>query len=75
MAFIDLTKAFDTVSRSGLYNVLRLLSCPGTLLSILIAFHENMKATVQYDGSKSALFPMRVGVKQRCALAPTLFGI
>ena len=40
----DLSKAFYTVSRSGWYNILKLLGCPETLLSILVAFHENMKA-------------------------------
>jgi len=31
------------VNRSSLYNILDLLVCPETLLSILVAFHENMK--------------------------------
>jgi len=46
VVFIDLTKAFYTVSQSDLYNILKLLGCPETLLSILVAFHENMKARV-----------------------------
>jgi len=46
VVFIDLTKAFDTVSRPGLYNILKLLGCPEKLLSILVAFHENMKVRV-----------------------------
>ena len=75
VVFIDVTKAFDTVSRSGLYNILKLLGCPETLLSILVAFHENMKARVQFDGSMSKTFPICRGVKQGCVLAPTLFGI
>ena len=75
VVFIYLTKAFDTVSRSGLYNILKLLGCPETLLSILVAFHENMKARVQFHGSMSKTFPICRGVKQGCILAPTLFGI
>jgi len=75
VVFIDLTKSFDTVSRSGLYNILKLLGCPETLLSILVAFHENMKARVQFDGSMSKTFPICRGFKQGCVLAPTLFGI
>jgi len=74
VVFIDLTKAFDTVSRSSLYNILKLLGCPETLLSILAAFHGNMKARVQSDGSMSKTFPIYRGVKQGCVLAPTLFG-
>ena len=70
VAFIDLTKAFDTVSRSALYNILKLLGCPETLLSVLVALHENMKARVQFDGSMSKTFPICRGVKQGCVLAP-----
>jgi len=76
VVFTDLTKAFDTVSRSGLYKILKLLGCcPETLLSILVAFHEKMKPRVQFDGSMSKAFPIYRGVKQECVLALTLFGI
>jgi len=75
VVFIVLTKAFDRVSRSSLYNILKLFGCPQTLLSILVAFHENMKARVQFDGSMSKTFPTCRGVKQGCILAPTLFGL
>ena len=75
MAFVDLTKAFDTVSRSGLYRALEAIGCPPILLSLTKAFHDEMQATVQYDGSKSDSFNIRSGVKQGCVLAPTLFGI
>ena len=34
-----------------------------------------MHDTVHYGGSSSKAFPIRNGVKQVCALAPTLFGI
>ena len=75
MAFVDLTKAFDTVSRSGLYMVLHKIGCPPTLLQLIISFHEGMKATDQFDGSTSDSFEIRSGVKQGCVLAPTLFSI
>ena len=34
-AFLDLTKAFDTVSRDGLFGILERLCCPSTLFTIL----------------------------------------
>ena len=51
MAFVDLTKAFDTVSRLGLYMVLHKSGCPLTLIELIVSFHDDMKATDQFDGS------------------------
>ena len=46
IAFIDLTKAFDSVSREGLYIVLRKLGCPQKLLNLIRSLHMGMMATV-----------------------------
>ena len=43
VAFIDLTKAFDLVSRDGHFKILAKIGCPPTLLSIVKSFHDNMK--------------------------------
>ncbi|PIK37320.1 hypothetical protein BSL78_25845 [Apostichopus japonicus] len=75
LAFVDLTKAFDLVSRSGLFKLLQRIGCPSTLLSIITSFHTNMKSTVIFNGSTSKPFETKSGVKQGCVLAPTLFGI
>ena len=56
VAFIDLTKAFDLVSRDGLFVIQAKIGCPPTLLSIVKSFHDNMKGTVLYDGATSDLF-------------------
>ena len=75
LAFIDLTKAFDLVSREGLFVLLEKIGCPPTLLQITVSYHENMHASVFFDGSLSNSFAIKSGVKQGCVLAPTLFGI
>ena len=75
IAFIDLTKAFDLVSRDGLFKALHKISCPPRLHSLIESFHSNMKGTVQFNGNLSEPFDMHSGVKQGCVLAPTLFGI
>ena len=75
MAFIDLTKEFDHVSRKGLFCLLEKIGCPPHLRSIVVFFHKNMKSTVMYDGSCSEPFSITSGVKQGCVLAQTLFGI
>ena len=75
MAFIDLTKAFDLVSRDGLFTVLAKVGCPPKLLHIIQSFHDGMKGTVQFDGSTSPPFDVLIGVKQGCVFDPKLFGI
>ena len=70
IAFIDLTKAFDLVSRSGLFKLLQKIGCPPHLLAIISSFHENMHSTVNYNGSTSEAFKVSSGVKQGCVLAP-----
>ena len=75
IAFIDLTKALELVSRKGLFQLLKKIGCPPQLLSITASFHDDMKGIVSYDGEASEPFEIKSGVKQGCVLAPTLFGI
>ena len=72
-AFVDLTKAFDTVGRDGLGKILARLGCPPQFLTILRQLHEGQQGQVKHNGSLSGSFPISNGVKQGCVLAPTLF--
>ena len=74
-AFVDLTKAFDTISRDGLWKTLARLCCPPKFLTILRRLHEGQQDQVKHNGSLSGSFPISNGVKQGCVLAPTLFSI
>ena len=74
IAFIGLTKAFDLVSRDGLFEVLPKIGCPPKLQSMIESFHTDKKGTVQINGCFSETFKIRSGVKQGCVLAPMLFG-
>ena len=75
LAFVDLSKAFDTINREGLYLALSKIGCPPKLLSLVRSFRQNIKGTVQFEGNLSEPFDIRNGVKQGCVLSPTLFGI
>ena len=75
LAFVDLTKAFDLVSRSGHFKILQKIGCPPKLLAIITSFHQDMQSTVCFYGATSNAFPVSSGVKQGCVLAPTLFRI
>lgn len=75
VAFIDLTKAFDLVSREGLFNILPKIGYPLKLHSMIKSFHDDRKATIQHEGSMSEPLIIKSGVKQGCILMSTLFGI
>ena len=75
MAFVDLTKAFDTVNRDLLWNILHKFGCPLTFIAILQQFHTSMFAHVVMDGSQTSSIPVEVGVKQGCVLASTIFNL
>ena len=72
LAFVDLNKAFDLVSRTGLFKLLEKIGCPPKLLSIIASFHVKMHGTVSFDGEISEPFMIDSGVKQGCVLALTL---
>ena len=73
--FVDLTKAFDTVSREGLWKIMSKFGCPGRFIKMTREFHDGMQARVRDNGAFSEPFPVANGVKQGCVLAPTLFSL
>ena len=75
LLFIDLTKAFDTIHREGLWCILEKAGCPSHFVGIIRSFHDGMKASVKEGNEKSPSFGVTSGTKQGCVLAPTLFSI
>ncbi|XP_061891552.1 dickkopf-related protein 3b isoform X2 [Entelurus aequoreus] len=75
VAFIDLSKAFDTVNRELLWNILLKFGCPQKFVNILRQFHEGMMSRVTIGGQESEPFKVCTGVRQGCVLAPVLFNI
>ena len=70
--FIDLTKAFDSVSRKGLWLILSQMGVPQRMVDLIRQFHDGMNA--QVIGTEEC-FPISNVVKQGCVLAPNLFNI
>ena len=75
IAFYDLTKAFDSVHRETLWAILRKYGCPVKFVKILELLHKDMNAAVICGGSITDPFPVNMGVKQGCVIAPTLFSL
>ena len=75
MTFVDLTEAFDTVSREGLWKIMANFGCPTKFIEMVRQFHNGMLVRVQNDGEFSDPFHVTNGVKQSWVLAPTLFSM
>ncbi|BHF85325.1 hypothetical protein SprV_1002848800 [Sparganum proliferum] len=73
--FVDLTKAFDTVNREGLWKIMQKFGCPERFIEMVRQLHDGMMARVTDNGAVSEAFAVTNGVKQGCVLAPTLFSL
>ena len=71
--FVDLKKAYDSIPRAALWQVLKKLGVPPTMLSVIRSFHEGMVAKVRVNGELSEDILVKNGLRQGCTLAPMLF--
>ncbi|VDL97456.1 unnamed protein product [Schistocephalus solidus] len=74
-AFVDLTKAFDTVNRDGLWKIKQKFGCPERFTQMVRQLHDGMTARVTDNGTVSEAFAVTNGVKQGCVPAPTLLSL
>ncbi len=72
---MDFSKAFDTVPCAVLSQVLEELGVHGRILDIIKSLYAHDSAAVRSSQGISAIFRCLMGVKQGCALSPTLFGL
>ena len=83
MCFIDLLKAYDTVDRTLLWQVLtrigvppQMIAVPPQMIAVVRQFHDGMRACVRPDdGVCSDWFEVEQGLRQGCVLSPLLFNI
>ena len=61
--FVDLTKAFNTVTRDGPWKIMAKFGCPPRFIAVVRQFHDGMQARVQNDGEFSELFEVKNGIK------------
>ena len=74
-AFLDLSKAYDRVSRLKLGKVLEQLGIRGDFLDAIQAVIDTTVLTVKIEGNHGELFESTSGVPQGCPISPTLFGV
>ena len=76
MCFVDLQKAYDTVDRTLLWQVLTRIGVPPQMIAVIRQFHDGMRACVRPDdGVCSDWFEVEQGLRQGCVLSPLLFNI
>ena len=74
--FIDHTKAYDSVGRTFLWDVLARLSVPPRMLAVIRQFVDGMQACVRLDGGECTdNIDVGQGLTKGCVLAPLLFNI
>ena len=76
ICFIDLAKAYDSVDRVLLWEILARFGVPPRMIKVIRMSHGGMRARVQLDdGDFSAWFNVCQGLRQGCVLSPLLFNI
>ena len=72
--FLDLTKAFDLVNFSKLFDKLSVKISP-VFVRLIAYIYVNQICVVQWAGVKSKSFKVANGVRQGAVLSPTLFSL
>ena len=68
ITFVDPTKAFDTVSRDGLWKLMVNFTYPFRYIAMMLQFHDSMQARVQNGGEYSAPLSLTNRFKQSCSI-------
>ena len=74
-AFIDFSKAFDSVPRNAMLAALKDTGIPKRLYKAIESMYNNTKAQCIANGTKSREFSIHRGVAQGCPLSPTIFAV
>ncbi|TGW14455.1 hypothetical protein EIL50_05460, partial [bacterium NHP-B] len=57
-AYIDLKKAFDTVHRESLWEILRLRGIPTRIIGLIASLYTGTESAVKCGGGLSSFFPV-----------------
>ena len=73
VVFVDFLKAFDSVSRDALFQLLPLYGIPAELITAIRCIYDGSTSFVSTLDGDSECFPVTTGVLQGDTLAPLLF--
>ena len=74
-AYMDLKKAYYTIDRHGMWQMLRVYGVGGKLLKTVQSFYVDSRACVRVGNDLSEWFPVNVGLRQSCMISPWLFNV
>ena len=75
MAFIDLKKAYDSVSRSLLFDILRAEGLPEKLVVLIEKLYAKTSLKVRIKQEIGKGVDISTGVRQGCVISPVLFNL
>ena len=75
VAFLDFSKAFDTISHCGLFLKLMDRKVPLCFLLVIMFWYMNMEYDVKWSKVHSEPFDVRCGTKQGGILSPDFFAL
>ena len=73
ICFVDFKKAFDSISREKMFQILGLYGIPEKIISTIRALYTSTKAKVVSPDGDTDIFDIQAGVHQGDTLAPFLF--
>jgi hypothetical protein len=73
LVFLDVRKAFDSVSHDTIVLAMRRLGCPDPFLSYIRDLYSRSSTVIEHNGERSAPIFTRRGVKQGDPLSPFMF--
>lgn len=71
--FVDFSKAFDSIDRKLMWDILRAYGIPQKIVQAIKCLYDNSTSSVMIDGNLSNAFSVTTGVLQGDTLAPFLF--
>ena len=75
LAFLDITKAYDSVDRETMWKILQIIGFPPKMLSIFKMLYGEANCKVRWNGKYSKPFILKQGLKQGCPAACLFFNI
>ena len=75
LAFIDFSKAFDSVKHRKLWSIMEKLNVDRPTIQIIRALYRNQEACIRIEQQLTEWFEVGKGVRQGCLLSPICFNL